>query len=185
MEGGNDMSDVRTSKFISKVLRHEPKLAGVTLDEFGWVLIDDLINGSIKAGVPLTRDSLASLINPDGKVRLEVDPTGTLIRACQGHSVPVTLGLAPSTPPPVLFHGTVQRALEAIRVDGLLPMKRQLVHLSKDEETASIVGSRRGEAVILIVDAAAMSAAGFLFTEASNGVWLTERVPARFLTFPT
>jgi putative RNA 2'-phosphotransferase len=58
------------------------------------------------------------------------------------------------------------------------------VHLSVDEETARRVGDRRGEAVILRVDAAGMAQAGHLFYVSANGVWLTEGVPAGFIEFP-
>jgi putative RNA 2'-phosphotransferase len=39
-------------------------------------------------------------------------------------------------------------------------------------------------AVILRVDAAAMVRAGRVFYVSANGVWLTEDVPAEFITFP-
>jgi len=98
--------------------------------------------------------------------------------------VEVELGYAPATPPDVLFHGTVERFLESIREKGLVKGKRHHVHLSVDEATAQKVGDRRGEAVILRVNAAEMVRAGYLFYVSANGVWLTESVPVGFIEFP-
>jgi putative RNA 2'-phosphotransferase len=47
--------------------------------------------------------------------------------------------------------------------------------------TARTVGARRGRPVVLRVDAAGMHAAGMTFYRASNGVWLTDRVPPEWL----
>jgi putative RNA 2'-phosphotransferase len=66
--------------------------------------------------------------------------------------------------------------------DGLRPMNRHDVHLSPDRETARRVGARRGRPVILLVDAKAMSDDGHEFRLSANGVWLTQHVPAQYLT---
>jgi putative RNA 2'-phosphotransferase len=104
-----------------------------------------------------------------------------LIRAAQGHSVRVDLGLDPCQPPPVLYHGTVARFLDSIFADGLRPGTRTHVHLSASPETAATVGARRGRPVVLLIDSAAMNAGGHEFFRASNGVWLTKHVPPEFL----
>jgi putative RNA 2'-phosphotransferase len=84
-------------------------------------------------------------------------------------------------PPDVLYHGTVERSLPAIRREGLRPMGRHHVHLSPDEETARQVGARRGHPVVLTVDARTMAEAGHEFRLSANGVWLVDRVPPRYL----
>ena len=63
-------------------------------------------------------------------------------------------------------------------------MRRHHVHLSPDKTTATIVGARRGEAVILTVRAGAIAAAGHVFFLTGNGVWLTDHVPAEYLAEP-
>ena len=103
------------------------------------------------------------------------------MRARQGHSVAVDLGLAPVAPPEVLYHGTVAAALDAILLEGLRPMGRQQVHLSPDVETARAVGARRGRPIVLRVAAGAMHRDGYAFTVSSNGVWLTDAVPPRYI----
>jgi len=97
--------------------------------------------------------------------------------------VPVDLDLAPAQPPEFLYHGTSRRSLDAIFADGLVPGRRQLVHLSDDHETAEKVGGRHGKPVVLCVSAGRMHFAGHVFVRSDNGVWLTEHVPALHLSF--
>ena len=173
---------VKVSKYLSKHLRHQPERIGLALDEGGWVEIDTLIAAAAAHGFRVTRDELHHVVATNDKRRFAVD--GTRIRASQGHSIDVDLGLPPATPPPYLFHGTVARHLEAIRTEGLRPMNRHDVHLSPDRATATRVGARRGRPVVLSVDAAAMHRAGHVFHVSANGVWLTKAVPSRYLRFP-
>mgnify|MGYP002785212384 CR=1 FL=1 len=177
----NPKRAVTVSKFLSKVLRHEPEAHGLVLEPGGWVSVDDRIAAVAKAGISLTRSELDAIVAGSEKQRFAVDGTGDKIRANQGHSVEVDLQLAPATPPAILFHGTVAAALPAIREGGLQKMARQHVHLSADIATATKVGSRRGKPVILEIDAAAMVADGFAFFLSANGVWLTDAVPAQYL----
>ncbi|GGS38092.1 putative RNA 2'-phosphotransferase [Streptomyces daghestanicus] len=172
---------MKVSKYLAKHLRHQPERIGLTLDEGGWVEIDTLLAATAAHGFRIGREELDHVVAANDKQRFAVD--GTRIRASQGHSVDVDLGLPPATPPPHLYHGTVARHLDAIRAEGLRPMNRHAVHLSADRETATRVGARRGRPVVLAVDAAAMHRDGHVFRISANGVWLTEAVPARYLRF--
>ncbi len=173
---------VKVSKYLSKHLRHQPERIGLTLDEAGWVEIDTLIAACAAHGFRFNREELDHVVATNDKRRFAIE--GTRIRASQGHSIEVDLGLPPATPPPYLFHGTVARNLDAIRAGGLRPMNRHAVHLSADRETATRVGARRGRPVVLSVDADAMQQDGHVFRISENGVWLTEAVPVRYLRFP-
>ena len=172
----------RVSRFIALVLRHDPAAAGLTLDAEGWASVDALLQALRTRHGPFPREALEALVAADSKGRYALSADGSRIRANQGHSVPVELGLAPATPPDRLFHGTVRRALDAILREGLKPMGRHHVHLSSDMQTATAVGSRRGEPVILAVDARGMNQAGHLFYRSANGVWLTDTVPPASLS---
>jgi putative RNA 2'-phosphotransferase len=176
------MDVVPTSKRLSYVLRHAPASIGLSLDAAGWVDVDDLLAALAAHGTPLSRAQLDDVVARNDKQRFALDPTGTRIRASQGHSVPVQLGYGTSDPPAELFHGTVERFLPAILADGLRPGNRHAVHLSADVATARRVGGRRGRPVVLRVDAAAMAAVGATFTRSDNGVWLVDAVPARYLS---
>ncbi|MFF8394703.1 RNA 2'-phosphotransferase [Streptomyces sp. NPDC016172] len=172
---------VKVSKYLSKHLRHQPERIGLTLDEAGWVEIDTLIAAAATHGFRFTRDELDHVVATNDKRRFAVE--GTRIRASQGHSVEVDLGLSPAAPPAFLYHGTIAGHLDAIRAEGLRPMNRHAVHLSPDRETATRVGARRGRPVVLAVDAGAMHRDGHVFQVSANGVWLTQVVPARYLRF--
>ncbi|GAA2646160.1 RNA 2'-phosphotransferase [Nonomuraea recticatena] len=142
---------MRISKYLARHLRHDPGAIGITLDAQGWVPIDDLLEAAARHGFPITRQELFLVVSDNDKQRYAIE--GDLIRASQGHSVAVDLGLEAVEPPEILYHGTAPLSLGAIKASGLLPMSRQYVHLSADRETAVRVGARRGVPVVLVVAA--------------------------------
>lgn len=169
---------VKTSKFLSYVLRHKPQKIGLQLDDSGWAVVDDLLRLT-----GITRPELEEVVADNDKQRFRFNAEGTMIRANQGHSVAnVDLRLKHKTPPTVLYHGTVDRFLDRIKKEGLQKMNRHHVHLSATEGTALNVGSRRGKAVLLTVDAKAMHRDGYRFQLSDNNVWLTDEVPPKYLT---
>jgi putative RNA 2'-phosphotransferase len=172
---------IKTSKFLSLVLRHQPELIGLTLDSAGWVPVSDLLRGCQTHGHPLTLTELREVVASSDKQRFSFSEDEEMIRANQGHSVPVELGYISAIPPEILYHGTVEKFLPSIREEGLNKGSRHHVHLSPDEETAQKVGSRRGKAVILKVESGRMHQQGHEFFLSANGVWLTEYVPPDFL----
>jgi putative RNA 2'-phosphotransferase len=174
---------IRTGRLLARLLRHEPQAIGLSLDAAGWADLDALVRLARAAGHPLTREMVLEEVAANDKRRFALSGDGRRIRASQGHSIPVDLGLAPSAPPARLWHGTARANLDAIFRDGLRPMSRRHVHLSTDPRTALKVGSRHGRAVVLAVDAGAMALAGHVFIVSENGVWLTEAVPPIFLSF--
>ncbi|MCB0062887.1 MAG: RNA 2'-phosphotransferase, partial [Caldilineaceae bacterium] len=174
----------RFSKLLSLILRHDPGRIGLTLDAGGWADVDELLTKAAQAGHKISREQLAAVVAQNNKQRFRFNEDGTRIRANQGHSIPVDLGLEAQTPPPVLYHGTATRFLDSIRAEGLNRRSRQHVHLSADIETARKVGQRHGKPVILTVDAAAMHGDGHTFYRSDNGVWLVDAVPTAYLMFP-
>ena len=172
---------VRLSKFLSLLLRHNPGKIGLALDPEGWASVDELIEKANAAGKRFDRKDLLHVVATNDKKRFSLSADGRRIRAAQGHSVSVELGLPPKEPPPVLYHGTATRFVESILSEGLTPQSRQQVHLSADEATALRVGQRHGKPHIFRVDTGAMHVKGFKFYQADNGVWLTDHVPPEFL----
>jgi putative RNA 2'-phosphotransferase len=177
-----EMKDLeRISKRMSYVLRHAPQTAGLTLDENGWVTVDRL---AIALGLDRPTIDWVVANNDKRRFAIQTGPDGVdRIRASQGHTVKIDLGLAPVPPPDTLFHGTHARNRDSIRADGLVKRQRQHVHLSKDEQTAFAVGQRRGpdRVVILRIDAARMARDGYAFYRSANGVWLTDHVPSDYI----
>lgn len=173
---------VSTSKFLSLVLRHQPEVIGLILDDSGWADIDTLIRLS-QAHKPLTRALIEQVVEENSKQRFAISEDGRRIRANQGHSIEVDLGFVPVMPPTLLYHGTATRFVDAIRREGLVKRSRQHVHLSADADTATAVGARHGKPAVLIVRAGEMAAAGHAFFRSENGVWLTDAVPVGFIDF--
>lgn len=172
---------VRKSKFLSLVLRHRPDKIGLQLDAAGWAEIEDLLAKAAAANVSISRSELDVIVAENNKQRFIISDNGRRIRANQGHSINVDLGLEPCTPPDVLYHGTAVRFLESILAQGLCKQNRQHVHLSGDWETAVAVGKRHGKPVVLQVLAGKMAEAGHLFYFSENHVWLTDHVPPHYL----
>ena len=175
---------VKTSKFLSFVLRHKPEAIGLHLDGEGWASVDDLIACAASDGKELDRAVIESVVATNDKQRFELSDDGSRIRARQGHSLPVDLGLEPQVPPELLYHGTASRSLASIRGTGLVKGERHHVHLSQDVASARAVGQRYGRPVILRLQAGRMARDGFEFFLSTNGVWLVNRVPPEYIEFP-
>ncbi|WP_086930897.1 RNA 2'-phosphotransferase [Agarilytica rhodophyticola] len=169
------------SKLLSYVLRHAPEVIGLTLDTQGWALVSDIVKLTERGNTKLTRQMIEYIVANNDKQRFSFDDSGKKIRANQGHSITVDLGLEAQVPPEVLYHGTASHHLRHILKDGLAKKNRHHVHLTKDDTTATVVGQRHGKVVILKVDSLAMYNDGYLFYVSSNGVWLTDHVPTEFI----
>lgn len=65
--------------------------------------------------------------------------------------------------------------------NGFIKKQRQYVHLSSDIKTASIVGKRHGDLVVLEIDSYSMFNKGIKFYLSKNNVWLCEYVPVEYI----
>jgi putative RNA 2'-phosphotransferase len=176
-----NLTSEKLSKTIAFALRHNPHAFGLTMDAFGWVSVTELaeaLSNSLQERV--TDGQIMQVVALDSKKRYVVSQG--LIRASQGHSVPVNLGLVATMPPAVLYHGTVQQVVEPIFSIGLVPMSREYVHLSTSIDVAKSVGARHGVPVIIEVASLDAFKAGIEFFLSENNVWLTRSVPVKFLT---
>lgn len=168
----------KISKFLSLVLRHQPDAIGITLDSAGWASIAELVEKARKAGVRLSGPLVRQVVATSDKQRFCISNDGLRIRANHGHSLSVVdLGLPPTVPPEFLYHGTARHLLNSIAAQGILPGRRQMVHLTESYEAAAESGRRHGVPVVLRIFAGRMHAEGFQFYRSASGVWLTERVP--------
>ena len=174
------MASNGTSKFLALILRHKPETIGITLDEHGWANVDEVIAG-IGQTRPFSMEILEEIVRTDSKGRYSFNEDKTLIRANQGHSVPVDVELEQLMPPDVLWHGTAQKYVDSIEKIGLIPKGRLYVHLSADYETAVKVGQRHGKPVVYQIDAKRMAEDGYAFFRSVNGVWLIKAVPQEYM----
>lgn len=170
----------KISKYISLILRHQPEVIGIQLDEHGWADVAELIKGITK-DYPFDMDMLEEIVRTDSKQRYSFSEDKTLIRANQGHSIPVDVELEQTTPPTFLWHGTGAKFVRSIDATGLISKSRLYVHLSGDADTAVNVGKRHGKPVVYKVLSGRMAEDGYTFFLSKNGVWLTKRVPVEYL----
>lgn len=175
------MSKDRLSVFISLILRHKPEEIGITLDEHGWANVKELIAGINSSGRKIDMETLEEIVRTDNKGRYSFNENKTLIRANQGHSIPVDVELKEVAPNDILYHGTATRFLDNIKQQGIKSMSRLYVHLSKDLETATKVGSRHGKCAVLVIDAKKMFNDGIKFYLSENGVWLTKHIDWKYV----
>lgn len=174
------MNLIETSRFMSLILRHKPEKIGISLDEHGWANVNELIAGIAKTR-EFNMDILEEIVRTDNKQRYSFNEDKTLIRANQGHSIPVDVELEEVEPPEEFWHGTGEKYVTSIDKQGLIPKSRLYVHLSKDEDTAAKVGARHGKPVLYIVKSGEMYKDGYKFFLSKNGVWLTKEVPCKYL----
>ena len=159
------------SKRLAYLLRHS------TLpNKVGWVKVDVVQN---ELGVSLL--DIQKIVCEDTKGRFEFSEDKSSVRALYGHSINVNLGLEPTMPPAVLYHGTAEKYIDSIMKEGLRPRKRNFVHLSETMDIAMQVGTRHGSPVVLSIDIEAMIRAGYKFYKAQRGVWLVDCVPSKYI----
>lgn len=178
------MGMTEISKYISLILRHRPEVIGIRLDGHGWAKVDELLAG-IQKTHPIDMATLEEIVRTDSKQRYSFNEDKTLIRANQGHSIPVDVELPVAEPPDFLWHGTGEKYVASIDGEGLLPRSRLYVHLSLDRDTAENVGKRHGKPVIYKVLSGEMKKDGYSFFRSVNGVWLTKNVPVKYLVKQT
>jgi len=170
---------VRISKFLSFVLRHGSEEFNLSMDEYGYAVVDDIVKIIRGRYRDFNRDELRAVVDADAKGRYEI--AGDRIRACYGHSLAVSTRAKAVEPPEFLYHGTSGRSLPLILRDGLMPMTRQYVHLSVTPEEAVKVGRRHSSNVILLrIRARDAHESGVEF-KAEASVYLVRRLPPEFI----
>jgi putative RNA 2'-phosphotransferase len=170
------------SKLMARLLRHRAGEHGLTLDAEGFVSLEDLIAAiNRERGWDWVRAAqIEEVIARQEKRRYEIVDGD--IRAIYGHSLATAISYPQVVPPDVLLHGTARRFVEAIRREGLRPMRRQYVHLTDDPALALLTGRRRDpQPAILRIDAARAHAAGVTFFRADTGVYLARWLPPDFI----
>jgi len=172
----------RIGKFLSLVLRHQPEIIDIELDEQGWANVQELIDKCKKHRYHFSMNDLIEIVETNDKQRYSFNEKRSKIRANQGHSINIDLDLEAVEPPEFLYHGTATRFLSSIMEQGIIKGSRQHVHLSKDKETATKVGSRHGKPIILTIMSGQMYRNGIFFYQSDNGVWLTDYIDTKYIS---
>jgi len=170
---------IKISKFLSFVLRHASDEFDLTLDEYGYAPVGDIVDIIRGRYHDFDREELRAIVDADAKGRYEI--ASDKIRACYGHSLEVSTRAKAVEPPEILYHGTSGRSLPLILCDGLKPMTRQFVHLSVTPEEAVKVGRRHSSNVILLKISAREAHASGVEFKAEASVYLVRRLPPEFI----
>lgn len=174
------MAKKDNGKRLAYMLRHSQNPLYINLDG-GWASVSIII-----CELNISRSELEEIVANDNKGRYAFDAHKQRIRACQGHSIPgVVVHMEAPEPPMYLYHGTATRFLDAVMHEGLKPMSRQWVHLSKDYDTAVNVGSRHGKAIVLRINAKQFVADGNELYISDNGVWQAKYVDPKYMEIYT
>lgn len=177
---------IKISKNLSYILRHNPSVIGIELDNNGYADVNKLIEGyNNKNKEKLDLDLLKEIVEEDDKKRYSFKNDYKYIRASQGHTIKVDVELKIETPKSNLFHGTSGKNIQSILDNGLKPCKRNYVHLSSDMRTALNVGLRyKKEGIptaIIEYDVNKMINDGFVFMISENGVWQTSTIDSCYI----
>ena len=183
MDSERTINYISLSKAMSKALRHRPERIGIALAPDGSVELSEFVDALNSRGGwprPITEADIMQVVEHGSKQRFAVEDGR--IRARYGHTVPLAIAYEQAKPPALLYHGTAERNMVSIISEGLLPMDRQVVHLSTDVETAQQVGRRHGgHTVIFQVDAGQAARDGVSFYRGNDNTWLADCVPAKYL----
>ena len=179
----NEEERVKLSKKISCLLRHTPQFYNLELDNEGWTSIDKLVDEYNKRHndkQQITPQHLMEMSSKCNKGRFEIK--NDKIRALYGHTLSVKIDKPQAKPPNFLYHGTSPEYLKSIQKNGLLPRKRQYVHLAKDVDTAVMNGKRKDKApIILVINAKKAHEDGKNFYIGSEQIWLSDSIPAEYI----
>jgi putative RNA 2'-phosphotransferase len=170
----------RISRFLTYLLRHQPKEYPVSFDADGFVSWQEVVETVQSRFAEVTEADVRSVVTDSDKKRFEVKEDK--VRATYGHSFPVNLGGEVAEPPAELYLGTARDLARSILRDGLKPRDRRYVHLSSSLEDALAVGKRRDPSpAVIVVNAKAAHAEGIRFFLAGP-LFLAESVPPKFLS---
>jgi len=185
------------SKYLSYLLRHHPEDVGLEMKDNGYVSTVELIhkiNSSPRNKFSINLETLLKVVENDNKKRYsfkasyddydKIIDKYAYIRANQGHSIKglmIDFELV-ENPPEYLYHGTSVENANKILKDGVIKsMSRQMVHLSKDVDTAVKVGKRHGMPHVFTVDVKKALEAGKKFYKSENGVYLVDSLETELL----
>lgn len=182
------MRNDRLGRYLTSILRHDPERIGMTMDENGWLNLEDMLkNINNVEKLKLTRENVENEVKVDEKGRFEISKDGLFIRCLQGHSKGLTkiefeeineIDVIPK----ILIHGTRGSLDKLLEDEGLRKGQREYVHLIEDIKVATENGERWKEKNVLIIyiDAHSMKKDGFKFLRSKNNVWLVDNVPPKY-----
>lgn len=170
----------RISRFLTYLLRHQPKEYPLVFDRRGFVDWGDIIELVQDRFYDATEEQIEAVVLGAEKKRFELEEGK--VRATYGHSFPVDLGREAAQPPERLYYGAARDLAQSTLKNGLMPRDRQYVHLSVTAAEAESVARRHDPTpAIIVVDVRSAQGEGIRFYE-SGPLFLAESIPAKFLS---
>jgi 2'-phosphotransferase len=178
------MADVRSSKFLSYLLRHGAAEHRLHVSRDGFVKLSDILNLPQSKTLKLDAARVQSIVEKNDKKRFELMTDGNgdmFIRACQGHSMKqlddsalMTAIIDPKLYP-IVVHGTSEEAYKKIKTEGLKVMNRNHVHfaIGYPENREVVSGMRRNCQIFIEIDMEKAMSDGIKFFLSTNKVVLS------------
>ncbi|MDZ4773898.1 MAG: RNA 2'-phosphotransferase, partial [Planctomycetota bacterium] len=169
----------RITRSLAYMLRHQPEEFDLTVDEFGYAEVDDVVRAlNERLGEPVDEMDVRDAVLGGDRQRYEIE--GTKIRALYGHSIEVQPG-QPSEPPAELFVGVSSGDADRARRHGLRAGRRRFLHLALSPEDAIESGRRAAhDYVVITVRAGDAWEAGINFYD-RRSLFLSDPIPTEFL----
>lgn len=185
----SDKQQAYLSRSLSFILRHKDRSGGSTvrIDHSGFASLDDVvtaINSHQKTRI-IDAGMIVETVHNDVKGRFELVDDGEVlrIRALSGHTFRVDIAGNDFTPEGPLWFGTTMEAFDRIEEHGLACSAKLKARLrATREEAEAIAASRRGDPLLIEVDAERLSSHGYRFTRLSNGEIVTDRFGREYCT---
>ena len=157
---------------ITWLLRHGAIKEKVSIDNEGFVEVEELISWLKKNNIFLTLEDIQTLVMKDNKSRYLLKDNK--IRANQGHSIKLDITMNTFEQKfSHVIHATYSEHLEGIKKNGLKSMSRNDVHMINiDSKTNKFHMIRQDTTLYIFV-----KGNGVNLKESTNGVILTKYVP--------
>lgn len=173
---------VQLSKFLSLILRHNPSVVGLELDPEGWVDTKQLIDAINRTpNHSIDMELLQHIVAHNNKNRFGFNQDQTRIRANQGHSLDINLGYDPIQPPEYLYHRANTQSVQKFLTHGIQSKHKKHAYMGASPQEAHKFGHWRGQPVLLRIHAQRMHQDGFQFYHSQSGIWLTEKIPPKYI----
>ena len=103
----------RISRFLTYLLRHQPKEYPLVFDRRGFVDWRDVVAIVQERFYDVTEDDIRAVVTDTQKQRFEIE--AGKVRATYGHSFPVELDRGSAEPPAELYYGAARDIAQSMR----------------------------------------------------------------------
>jgi putative RNA 2'-phosphotransferase len=173
-------------RILALILRHAPDRFGLEMDEEGFIDLYKIVTAIKKKKGDTMRwlrpTHIIGLVETDPKGRYQVEDNN--VRATYGHSIPLKMSLPTDGIPERLFYPAKPDEVEKFMSEGIHPVDRTMVHLSKTWNDAFEAGIHKEgpEPIILRIDAELALNNGIIIQRAGKTVFTVEEVPHDFVS---